>query len=110
MRTYLALALLAFSLAPVLAAEPVVPTEEVVVNGAPLEERGFTTTEQTTTLRGIPAPVLDTPRSVQTVNRDLIETRQVQNLQETVQGIPGVVRSSTFANQGEAFLLRGFLQ
>lgn len=56
------------------------------------------------------APVLDTPMSISTVSRDLIDRQVINDPQEALNFVSGAVRAGSYLGIGEAFLLRGFEQ
>jgi iron complex outermembrane recepter protein len=62
------------------------------------------------TLDRMEVPVLDDPRSVQTLSSELIELQGVRDIQEAVKNVSGVTRSSSFVGFGENYILRGFVQ
>lgn len=64
----------------------------------------------TTANRGIAAPILDTPRSVQVVTPQLIQDRKIVDPQEAVQNVSGVQRGGVRAGAGESYIVRGFRQ
>lgn len=80
---------------------------EVVVTGnAPTS---YSATEAVSATR-LQAPILDTPRNVQVVTRQVIEDRAVVNIQDAVQTISGVQRGSARSGVGESYNVRGFAQ
>jgi iron complex outermembrane receptor protein len=55
-------------------------------------------------------PILDIPRSVQVVPRQLIEDRAIDDPQEAIQNVSAVMRGGSIFGEGEAFAIRGFRQ
>ncbi len=55
-------------------------------------------------------PILDTPRSVGVITPQLLEDQQINDPQEAVRNVSGVVRSASFTGVGENFIIRGFQQ
>lgn len=80
---------------------------EVVVTAR--EDRSYFAPTAPTSTR-LAEPILDTPRSVQVVTRQIIEDRAINDPQEAVQSFGGAVRSASFTGTGENFLVRGFQQ
>lgn len=56
------------------------------------------------------APVLDTPMSISTVSRELIDRQLVNDPQDALNFVSGAVRSASYLGVGETFILRGFEQ
>lgn len=75
--------------------------ERVDVVGHPLKAVASTRLE---------TPVLDTPMSVSTVPRELIDTQLVNDPQDALDFVSGAVRAASYLGVGEAFILRGFEQ
>jgi len=55
-------------------------------------------------------PILDLPRNVQVVPRQLIEDRAIDDPQEAIQNVSAVMRGGSLIGEGEAFTIRGFQQ
>ena len=54
------------------------------------------------------APLLDTPASVSVVTGDILETADVQLLEDIADIVPGLTRSNNFGGTRDRFLSRGF--
>jgi iron complex outermembrane recepter protein len=55
-------------------------------------------------------PILDVPRNVQVVPRQLIEDRAIDDPQDAIQNVSAVMRGGSAIGEGEAFAIRGFRQ
>ena len=55
-------------------------------------------------------PILDIPRNVQVVPRQLIEDRAIDDPQEAIQNVSAVTREGSTFGEGETFQIRGFQQ
>jgi len=66
--------------------------------------------ETSTTATRLPAPILDTPRSVQVVTERVIKDRAILDPQEAVQNVSGVQRGGSRSGFGETYFVRGFRQ
>ncbi len=55
-------------------------------------------------------PILDLPRNVQVVPRQLIDDRAIDDPQEAIQNVSAVMRGGSLIGEGEAFTIRGFQQ
>jgi iron complex outermembrane receptor protein len=54
--------------------------------------------------------ILDIPRNVQVVPRQLIDDRAIDDPQEAIQNVSAVMRGGSALGEGEAFTIRGFHQ
>ncbi len=66
--------------------------------------------QQTATAARLQAPVLDTPMSISTVPRELIDRQLMSDPQEALNFVSGAVRGASYLGVGESFILRGFEQ
>ena len=82
-----------------------VKVPEVVIKE--VEERGYAVDESSTATR-IPAPIHDTPRSVEVVTRQVLDDQKVIRFSEALRNVSGVSQSSTQGGQGGTFMIRGF--
>ncbi len=80
---------------------------QIVVTGEALPSYNA---EDATAATRLPAPILDTDRSVQVVTPQLIQDRQIIDPQEAVQDVSGVQRGGSRTGIGEVFFVRGFQQ
>src|SRR5258708_34238502 len=55
-------------------------------------------------------PILDIPRNVQVVPRQLIDDRAIDDPQEAIQNVSAGMREGSLIGEGEAFTIRGFQQ
>jgi len=53
-------------------------------------------------------PILDIPRNVQVVPRQLIDDRAIDDPQEVIQNVSAVMRGGSIFGEGEAFAIRAF--
>jgi iron complex outermembrane receptor protein len=86
---------------------PAVSSAEIVVTGQVLPSYKA---EEASAATRLPAPVLDTDRSVQVVTPQLIEDRAILDPQEAAQNVSGVQRGGSRTGTGEVFFIRGFQQ
>lgn len=82
-----------------------VKVPEVVIKE--VEDRGYSVDESSTATR-IPAPIHDTPRSVEVVTRQVLDDQKVIRFSEALRNVSGVSQSSTQGGQGGTFMIRGF--
>lgn len=82
-----------------------VKVPEIVVKD--VEDRGYTVDESSTATR-IPAPIHDTPRSVEVVTRQVLDDQKVIRFSEALRNVSGVSQSSTQGGQAGTFMIRGF--
>lgn len=82
-----------------------VKVPEIVVKD--VEDRGYAVDESSSATR-IPAPIHDTPRSVEVVTRQVLDDQKVIRFSEALRNVSGVSQSSTQGGQGGTFMIRGF--
>jgi iron complex outermembrane receptor protein len=82
-----------------------VKVPEIVVKE--VEDRGYAVDESSSATR-IPAPIHDTPRSVEVVTRQVLDDQKVIRFSEALRNVSGVSQSSTQGGQGGTFMIRGF--
>jgi iron complex outermembrane receptor protein len=82
-----------------------VKVPEIVVKE--VEDRGYAVDESSTATR-IPAPIHDTPRSVEVVTRQVLDDQKVIRFSEALRNVSGVSQSSTQGGQAGTFMIRGF--
>lgn len=87
------------------AAPKPVKVPEIVVKE--VEDRGYAVDESSSATR-IPAPIHDTPRSVEVVTRQVLDDQKVIRFSEALRNVSGVSQSSTQGGQGGTFMIRGF--
>ena len=87
--------------------KPVKIPEVMVKEARERKDSSYTVQDTSTALR-IPVPVHDTPRSIQTVTRQVIEDQRVIRLDEALLNVSGVSQFSTQGGQGGNFMIRGF--
>ncbi|MBL8264971.1 TonB-dependent siderophore receptor [Steroidobacter sp.] len=80
--------------------------EEVVVEGR-IERRAYTPADSTTAL-GLPAPIIDTPLSIQSVGDGLLRDQQARTLWDGLRNVSGVSSRGTNSGVNEDFVIRGF--
>jgi len=82
-----------------------VKVPEIVVKE--VEDRGYAVDESSSATR-IPAPIHDTPRSVEVVTRQVLDDQKVIRFSEALRNVSSVSQSSTQGGQGGTFMIRGF--
>jgi iron complex outermembrane receptor protein len=82
-----------------------VKVPEIVVKD--VEDRGYAVDDSSTATR-IPAPIHDTPRSVEVVTRQVLDDQKVIRFSEALRNVSGVSQSSTQGGQAGTFMIRGF--
>ncbi|WHZ22178.1 MAG: Ferrichrome-iron receptor [Nitrospira sp.] len=82
-----------------------VKVPEVVVKD--VEEHGYAVDDASTATR-IPAPIQDTPRSIEVVTRQVIDDQKVIRFADALRNVSGTFQSSTQGGQGGTFMIRGF--
>lgn len=81
---------------------------EIVVTGEAEEEDDYVS-EEVTIGRGNPQSILDISQSVQTVTEEVIEDRNVRDLNEVTDFVSGLNRGTVGTDRaGSAFVIRGF--
>ncbi len=83
--------------------------DPITVEGQATSDAGYASGVASSATR-LPAPILDTDRSVQVVNEQLMEDRAILDPQEAIQNVSGVQRGFTRTGVGEAYTIRGFAQ
>jgi len=83
--------------------------EEIELIVTPGDTTGYFTPEASTAL-GVEAPILETPVSVDIVPQEVIQDRNVTELGEALETVPGVVTNGGRGTSvfGPGFLIRGF--
>lgn len=87
--------------------KPIKLPEVMVKETRERKDSAYTAQDTSTALR-IPVPVHDTPRSIQTVTRQVIEDQRVIRLDEALLNVSGVSQFSSQGGQGGNFMIRGF--
>ena len=64
--------------------------------------------DDASTATRIPAPINDTPRSVEVVTRQVIDDQKVIRFADALRNVSGTFQSSTQGGQGGTFMIRGF--
>jgi RNA polymerase sigma factor (sigma-70 family) len=64
--------------------------------------------DDASTATHIPAPIHDTPRSVEVVTRQVIDDQKVIRFADALRNVSGTFQSSTQGGQGGTFMIRGF--
>jgi iron complex outermembrane receptor protein len=64
--------------------------------------------DDASTATRIPAPIQDTPRSVEVVTRQVIDDQKVIRFADALRNVSGTFQSSTQGGQGGTFMIRGF--
>jgi iron complex outermembrane receptor protein len=82
-----------------------VKVPQVVVKD--FREHDYAVDDASTATR-IPAPIQDTPRSVEVVTRQVIDDQKVIRFSEALRNVSGTFQSSTQGGQGGTFMIRGF--
>ena len=82
-----------------------VKVPEIIVQE--VEDRGYAVDESSSATR-IPAPIHDTPRSVEVVTRQVLDDQKVIRFSEALRNVSGISQSSTQGGQGGTFMIRGF--
>lgn len=83
-----------------------VKVPEIVVKD--VEDRGYAVDESSSATR-IPAPIHDTPRSVEVVTRQVLDDQKVIRFSDALRNVSGTSQSSTQGGQGGSFMIRGFI-
>ncbi len=83
--------------------------DPVTVEAEKISDPGYASDVASSATR-LPAPILDTDRSVQVVNEQLMEDRAILDPQEAIQNVSGVQRGVSRTGVGESYLVRGFAQ
>ncbi|MGQ0593352.1 MAG: TonB-dependent siderophore receptor [Gammaproteobacteria bacterium] len=83
--------------------------DPITVEGQATGDAGYASGVASSATR-LPAPILDTDRSVQVVNEQLMKDRAILDPQEAIQNVSGVQRGFSRTGVGEAYTIRGFAQ
>lgn len=87
--------------------EKPIKISEIVVKETRQRREPYTVDEVSSATR-IPVPVHDTPRSVQTVTKQVIEDQKALRLEDAIRNVSGVSQFATDGGRGGQFLIRGF--
>jgi iron complex outermembrane receptor protein len=72
-----------------------------------IQEHDYAVDDASTATR-IPAPIQDTPRSVEVITRQVIDDQKVIRFSDALRNVSGTFQSSTQGGQGGVFMIRGF--
>ncbi len=82
-----------------------VKVPQVVVKD--IQEHDYAVDDASTATR-IPAPIQDTPRSVEVITRQVIDDQKVIRFSDALRNVSGTFQASTQGGQGGTFSIRGF--
>lgn len=72
-----------------------------------VKERGYTADDSSTAMR-LPVPIQETPRSIETVTRQVLDDQRVLRLQDALRNVSGTSMPSSQGGRAGDFMIRGF--